>query len=154
MLRTLLLVATLHLAFAPIARAAETRGDPASAKQVLEVFQRWVQAYEKGDLPATMKIFAPDVVFAYQGSKDQTYEDLRRGYVQDFGARQPGTVWVAQLEEVYAEGTVAVVRSIWELRVRSATGEVQVKARNRSIDILSKASGSWHIIRSFNYPEK
>jgi ketosteroid isomerase-like protein len=55
---------------------------------------------------------------------------------------------------VYVEGTVAIVRSVWELKVKSGSAETEVKARNRSVDILSKGSGSWRIIRSFNYPEK
>ena len=129
-------------------------GDTVAGAQVLQTFERWTIAYEKGDLDGTMSIFAPSVVFAFQGSKDQNYEDLRKGYVQDFAIRQPGTAWVAQLEEVYVEGTVAIVRSAWELRVKAGASETQMKARNRSVDILSRGSGGWQIIKSFNYPEK
>jgi len=129
-------------------------GDAAGGTQVLHVFEQWTSAYEKGDMDGSMSIFAPSVVFAFQGSKDQNYEDLRKGYVQDFATRKPGTVWVPHIEEVYVEGSVAIVRSIWELKVKSGSAEPEVKARNRSVDILSKGSGSWHIIRSFNYPEK
>lgn len=129
-------------------------GDTASGTQVLHVFEQWTSAYEKGDLDGSMSIFAPNVVFAFQGSKDQDYEGLRKGYVQDFATRGPGTVWVPRIEEVYVEGTVAIVRSVWELKVKSGSAETEVKARNRSVDILSKGSGSWRIIRSFNYPEK
>ena len=129
-------------------------GDAANGTQVLHVFEQWTSAYEKGDLNGSMSIFAPNLVFAFQGSKDQDYEALRKGYVQDFATRAPGTVWVPRIEEVYVEGTVAIVRSVWELKVKSGSGETQVKARNRSVDILSKGSGSWRIIRSFNYPEK
>lgn len=129
-------------------------GDTASGTQVLHVFEQWTSAYEKGDLDGSMSIFAPSVVFVFQGSKDQGYEALRKGYVQDFATRQPGTVWIPRIEEVYVEGALAIVRSVWELQVKSGSAEAQVKARNRSVDILSKGSGSWHIIRSFNYPEK
>ena len=129
-------------------------GDAANGTQVLHVFEQWTSAYEKGDLNGSVSIFAPNVVFAFQGSKDQDYEALRKGYVQDFATRAPGTVWVPRIEEVYVEGTIAIVRSVWELKVQSGSGETQVKARNRSVDILSKGSGSWRIIRSFNYPEK
>lgn len=122
--------------------------------ELLSVFQSWTAAYDKGELDGTMRIFAPEVLFVFQGGKDQSYDDLRQGYVQDFATRRPGTTWVPHIEEVYAEGSVGFVRSIWELKVKSETGETQTKARNRSVDILSKSSGTWRIIRSFNYPEK
>ena len=128
--------------------AADTRSE------LLSAFQSWIAAYDKGDLDGTMRIFAPEVLFAFQGGKDQTYDDLRQGYVQDFATRKPGTTWVPHIEEVYVEGSIGFVRSIWELQVKSETGEMKMKARNRSVDILSKSSGTWRIIRSFNYPDK
>ena len=152
--RILTLLASVLIYSGALASAAQVVGDTAAGAQVLRVFEHWTIAYEKGELEGTMSIFAPGVVFAFQGSKDQTNEDLRKGYVQDFATRQPGTAWVSRLEEVYVEGSVAIVRSVWELKVKSGSGETQVKARNRSVDILSKGSGSWRIIRSFNYPEK
>jgi len=142
----LLVVATGLLA-AGVGVAADARSE------LLSVFQSWTTAYDKGDLDGTMRIFAPEVLFAFQGGKDQTYEDLRQGYVEDFATRKPGTTWVPHIEEAYVEGSVGFVRSIWELKVKAETGEI-TKARNRSVDILSKASGTWRIIRSFNYPEK
>jgi ketosteroid isomerase-like protein len=145
---SLLLIATTNVLAAGVAADADTRSE------LLSVFQSWTAAYDKGDLDGTMRIFAPEVLFEFQGGKDQTYDDLRQGYVQDFATRRPGTTWVPHIEEVYAEGTVGFVRSIWELKVKSETGEIQTKARNRSVDILSKSSGTWRIIRSFNYPEK
>jgi len=148
LLFALLLVVTTNVSAASVAANADARSE------LLSAFQSWIAAYDKGDLDGTMRIFAPEVLFALQGGKDQTYDDLRQGYVQDFATRRPGTTWVPHIEEVYVEGSVGFVRSIWELKVKSETGETQTKARNRSVDILSKRSGTWRIIRSFNYPEK
>jgi ketosteroid isomerase-like protein len=134
--------------------AAGNAADTQARSELLSVFQGWTAAYEKGDLDGTMRIFAPDLVFAFQGGKDQTFDDLRQDYVGDFATRAPGTTWVPHIEEVYVEGSVGFVRSIWEWKVKSETGETQLKARNHSVDILSKSSGTWHIVRSFNYPEK
>jgi uncharacterized protein (TIGR02246 family) len=148
LLFSLLLVMTTNVSAASVAVDADARSE------LLSVFQSWTAAYDKGELDGTMRIFAPEVLFEFQGGKDQTYEDLRQGYVQDFATRMPGTTWVPHIEEVYVEGSIGFVRSIWELKVKSETGETQTKARNRSVDILSKNSGTWRIIRSFNYPEK
>lgn len=141
---------SLFLWAAASAGAAPAQG-PAELKSE---FDRWAAAYDKGDLDGTMRIFAPDVVFQFQGGKDQGYDDLKRGYVGDFATRKPGTTWVPRIEEVHVEGSIGFVRSIWELRVKSPSGEAQVKARNRSVDILTRKSGDWRIIRSFNYPDK
>ena len=146
LLFSILLVVTTNVSAASV--AADDRSE------LLSVFHTWTAAYDKGDLDGTMRIFAPEVLFAFQGGKDQTYDDLRQGYVQDFATRTAGTTWVPQIEEVYVEGSVGFVRSIWELKVKAETGETQTKVRNRSVDILSKRSGTWRIIRSFNYPEK
>jgi ketosteroid isomerase-like protein len=150
--RTLLL-AMLIIA-APVAMASPPlNGDAASAGEVQGTFERWLGAYEKGDLDSTMRIFDSEVIFAFQGGPDQNYAQLRRGYVEDFAARAPGTVWAPKIEEIYADGKLAFVRSRWELRVTTG-GNTVVKERNRSIDVLRHAADGWKIIRSLNYPDR
>jgi uncharacterized protein (TIGR02246 family) len=129
-------------------------GDANGAGEVWATFQSWVKAYDAGDVARIMDIFDKGVVFSFQGNRDESYDDLRRDYEADMKTRKPGTSWVPQVEEVYAEGKLAFVRSIWELRVSSEPAQSQVKARNRSMDVLRKDDGKWHIIRSINYPEK
>jgi ketosteroid isomerase-like protein len=151
-LRTLALAILIIAAPAAIA-APPLHGDAAAAGQVWSTFERWLAAYEQGDLESTMRIFDPEVVFAFQGGPDQSYADLRKGYVADFAARAPGTVWTPQIEEIHAEGKLAFVRSRWELRVTSG-GNTVVKERNRSIDIFHLSADGWKIIRSLNYPDR
>ena len=139
------------LADAPVPLA----GDVPAARQVWKTFQDWLSAYSKGDLKEVMSIFDPDVRFSYQGAKDQGYAELKASYVADFGSRKPGAEWVPSLEEVYADGRLAIVRAVWELRVRAADGKVETRGRNRSLDVLRRAAdGRWRIFRSINYPEK
>jgi uncharacterized protein (TIGR02246 family) len=130
-------------------------GDAAAARAVWSTFERWLLAYDQGDLDQTMAIFDPGVVFIFQGERDQSYADLRKGYEQDFRSRAAGTSWVPLVDEVYADGNVAFVRATWELRVtEKGSSAPQVKMRNRSVDILRQANGQWRIIRSFNFQEK
>jgi uncharacterized protein (TIGR02246 family) len=141
----------------PASFAADVRleGDAAAAGAVWSVFQRWLQAYDRADLEQTMEIFDPGVVFIYQGSRNQSYSDLRKGYEQDFRTRAAGTAWVPLVDEVYADGNLGFVRATWELRVPAPGGAPpQVKERNRSVDILRLSNGRWRIIRSFNFPDK
>jgi ketosteroid isomerase-like protein len=145
------------VAWLSAASAADARlgGDVNAAGAVWSTFERWLRAYDQADLDRTMAIFDPGVVFIFQGSPDQSYADLRKGYEDDFRLRAKGTRWVPLVDEVYAEGNLAFVRATWELRV-AAGGDAarEVKARNRSLDILQLSGGAWHIIRSFNFPEK
>jgi len=144
-----LLVASI--AWLLCAQAADVRlaGDEAAARQVWSAFQRWLVAYDKGDLEGTMAIFDPGVVFTFQGGRDQSLADLRAGYEQDFRTRPPGASWVPVVDEVYADGNLAFVRATWRLHVGGA-----VKESNRSVDILRLSQGQWRIIRSFTFPEK
>src|SRR5271155_2606665 len=68
-------------------------GDAKSSAEVWSSYQSWLQAYKSGDVAGIMTIFDRDVVFSFQGSKDQTYAELQRGYEVDLKARSPGTVW-------------------------------------------------------------
>lgn len=129
-------------------------GDTAKAKAVWQAFEHWLAAYSKGELAPVMAIFDREVRFSYQGVKDQGYADLERSYTSDFRTRKPGSEWVPDVEEVFADGRVAFVRAIWELRVDGAGGKKEVKGRNRSLDLLRLGSdGKWRIFRSMNYPE-
>jgi ketosteroid isomerase-like protein len=152
LLRTLALAVLIIATSAAIA-APPLHGDAEAAGQVSSTFERWLTAYEQGDLESTMRIFDPEVVFAFQGGPDQTYAELRKGYVADFAARAPGTVWVPQIEEIYADSKLAFVRSRWELKVTTG-GNTVVKERNRSIDVFRRSADGWKIIRSLNYPDR
>jgi uncharacterized protein (TIGR02246 family) len=129
-------------------------GDTASAGEVWSTFQTWLHAYDVGDMAQIMDIFDRGVVFTFQGSADQSYDDLRRSYEVDLKTRAPGTTWIPAVEEIYVDGRLAFVRATWELHVSGTAAGDQVRARNRSLDVFRKAEGRWRIIRSINFPEK
>ena len=143
-------LATALQASAPSARAGDAplTGDTVAASQVWDTFEHWLRAYESGDLAQIMAIFDPGVVFEFQGSPDANADVLRRGYEADLKSRAPGTRWVPRVEEVHAEGTMAFVRSVWELHVGA-----KVTQRNRSLDVFHYGDGHWRILRSINFPE-
>ena len=150
----LLAAATLSAALlAPLtpARAADAplTGDTVEAAQVWATFERWLKAYEAGDLEGIMAIFDRDVIFEFQGGPDANADMLRRDYADDLKSRAPGTRWVPRVEEVHADGNTAFVRSMWELHVGD-----KVTQRNRSMDVFQRRDGHWNILRSINYPAK
>jgi ketosteroid isomerase-like protein len=148
------IIASAISSTAILASEPRLEGDPARAADVWNTFQSWVQAYQTGDIAGIMAIFDRGVVFSFQGSKDQSFVDLQRGYEVDLKERTPGTTWVPLVEQVYADGNLAFVRAAWELRVTHAGRPSELKARNQSLDVLRNVAGHWLIIRSINYPEK
>ena len=131
-------------------------GDPVASAEVWRTFEDWLQAYAAGDMQHVMTIFDREVVFEFQGSKDESFDDLRRDYEVDFETRARGTTWQPRVEEVRAQGDMAFVRSVWELHV-AARGEgapETIAQRNRSLDVFCRRDGRWRIIRSINYPEQ
>jgi uncharacterized protein (TIGR02246 family) len=128
-------------------------GSAADREALRSTFERWIAAYSKRDLAGTIAIFADDVVFSFQGSPDGKKGDLEKSYREEFAHPEEPRVWVPQFEEFDCSGNLGFVRSTWRLEVITPEGKVEVKARNRSIDILRRsADGSWRIFRSLNYP--
>ena len=161
MLRHFLFAVVAAAALASVStpgRAAEVpmSGDRVASAEVWNTFEGWLRAYAAGDLPQVMAIFDRDIVFEFQGSQDESFDDLRRDYESDFKTRAPGTTWRPRVEEVHAQGDMAFVRSVWELHV-AGQGEgapEKIAQRNRSLDVFCKRDGRWRILRSINYPEK
>ena len=154
-LATTIMAGVLFVAAAgSYAAGPRLEGDPRQAAAVWNTFQDWLQAYSSGDVAGIMAIFDREVVFSFQGSADQSYAELQRGYEADLKARSAGTAWVPLVQQVYADGNLAFVRAAWELRITGASGTVDVKARNQSLDVLRKVGGHWKILRSMNYPDR
>lgn len=150
----LLLAASIASGLARGSEPVPLAGDLPTARQVWKTFEAWLSDYSKGNLPGVMAIFDSDVRFSFQGEKDQGYRELEASYVADFRSRKPGATWVPAVEEVCADGRMAIVRAVWELKVRNADGKIESRARNRSLDVLRRtADGQWRVFRSLNYPE-
>ena len=129
-------------------------GDKARAAELWKQFENWLAAYEKADLDGVMEIFAKDAIFSFQGAPDAGYDDLESAYVADFASRKPGSKWVPIAEEIYAEGTMAIVRSRWELQMPDGKGGILTKERNRGLDVFRWTPDGWRLIRSLNYQEQ
>lgn len=138
----------LLLSFAILASVARANDCDA----LRSVFEKWVAAYASHDLTGTMSIFADDVNFSFQGSPDAKKSDLEKGYREEF-AKPAKAKWVPKFEESYCSGNLGFVRSTWRLEITGAEGKAEIKAENRSVDILRRSDdGSWKIFRSLNYP--
>jgi len=116
-------------------------------------FEKWVAAYAHRDLAGTMSIFADDVNFSFQGAPDAKKADLEKSYRDEFAQPEQSRRWIPKFEEFQCSGNPGFVRSAWRLEVTRADGKIEIKAENRSVDILRLSEdGTWKIFRSLNYP--
>ena len=151
--RAALLVVLSLLASNTFADPPKLSGDKVRGAALWKQFEEWLVAYEKADLDRVMTIFAKDAIFSFQGAPDAGYDDLKAAYIADFESRKPGSKWVPIAEEVYAEGTMAIVRSRWELQMPDGKGGILTKERNRGLDVFRWTKDGWRLIRSLNYQE-
>lgn len=154
LVRVALLITLVLVASQSFADSPKFSGDKARAAELWKQFENWLVAYEKADLDGVMEIFAKDAIFSFQGAPDAGYDDLEAAYVADFASRKPGSKWVPIAEEIYAEGTMAIVRSRWELQSPDGKGGIEAKERNRGLDVFKWTKDGWRLIRSLNYQEQ
>src|SRR5712691_4419430 len=115
-------------------------------------WSEWTAAYAARNLEKTMEIFDRDVIFSFQGSRDQNFSDLEQGYKDEFSKPDNKLVWVPQFEEFECSGNLGFVRSTWVLRQSNAAGGFKELEKNRGVDLFRRDPGSkWKIFRSLNY---
>ena len=139
--------------FAAGMRAAPPEAAATECEALHSVFEKWIAAYGRRDLAGTMSIFADDVNFSFQGAPDAKKADLEKSYREEFAHPEQSRRWIPKFEEFQCSGDLGFVRSTWQLEVKNADGKSEIKAENRSIDVLRRTeSGEWKIFRSLNYP--
>lgn len=151
---SLLVAFVLQLGCGPCPAAEVPLAGDLAAGQVWDVFSAWLSAYEKGDVPQIMAIFDKAVVFESQSAPDEGWDDLQRDFRSDMQTRKPGTRWVPRVEEVRAEGRMAIVRAVWDLHEPGADGRDVVRESNRSLDVFVQREGRWVILRSINFADR
>ncbi len=148
-LMTLLLGLSALFGATPSAAAEPMKLADASA-----VFAVWIKAYETRDADKLMSIFDKSLVYSAQGEADQNFTELKANYVNYFASRMPPTRWKAIAKEIQTQAGLAIVVSIWEQRLRAASGGAgDLIARIRSVDVFRQTKAGWKIIRTINYPE-
>jgi len=92
--------------------------------------------------------------FEFQGAPDASWSDLKRSYAQEF-ARPGGVGWVPRWDEIRVSGEIAAALSLWQGFVTKADGTKELRATNRSVDVLRRGVDCrWRIFRSLTYPVK
>jgi len=117
------------------------------AASITATYATWMESYRHKNLAGTMAIFAPDIVFSFQGSPDAGYAQLRDSYKQEFSAKTTSQ-WIPTFEQPTADATLGVLVSRWRL-----VSNGRDRVHNRGLDVLRCTDGAWRIFRSMNYTE-
>lgn len=127
--------------------------EPMTLKDATAVFNQWIAAFQARDAEKIMSVFDKTLIYSAQGEADQNYAELKKGYQDLFAIKTTPSKWKAIPKEVHAQAGLAIVISIWEQRQKDDSGQDELVARIRSIDIFRPTKAGWKIVRTINYSE-
>ena len=136
---------------APKGEPAKTETAPkaddsaAAEASIRSALQQWVEAANRGDFNAALKVWAPDLIGWYPGIPDTSYAQ-QAAYAAHPPAQAPAT-YKLSVDEVMVSGPMAVVRTTWIVTVNGQSTTI------RSFEVWRKqADGSWKIARYLSAP--
>jgi ketosteroid isomerase-like protein len=148
MRRTWPLAFTLLLA--SIARGAQTPEEARAEADIRQALAGWVEAANRGDWKAALKVWAPDLIGWYPGAPDDTYAREAENAARAGEAR---TKYELEIKEVIVAGSLAVVRDVWKFTTRRTAGEPTVETV-KSFEVWRRQpDGAWRISRWISAPE-
>lgn len=122
-------------------------GDAAEARRVLEADERWIAAFNRGDVETLAAIYAADVVVLPPDRADlhgrEAVTDWMRAFFVEFTARQE-----LVNDEVVAEGRWAFLRGHFVLRVTArASGRTETIRGKHLVVWRREPGGEWLAFR-------
>jgi len=146
--RTGLLAFTFLLA--SIARGAENPEEARAEADIRQALAGWMEAANRGDWKAALKVWAPDLIGWYPGSPDDTYAREAENAAR---AGEPRTKYELEIKEVLVAGSLAVVRDVWKFTTKVTPGETTVETV-KSFEVWRRQpDGAWRISRWISAPE-
>ena len=135
---------------ASIARGAQTPEEIRAEADIRQALTGWVEAANRGDWKAALKVWAPDLIGWYPGSPDDTYAREAENAAR---AGEPRTKYELEIKEVLVAGSLAVVRDVWKFTTRRPAGEPTVETV-KSFEVWRRQpDGAWRISRWISAPE-
>ena len=140
----------LTFLLASIARGAQTPQEIRAEADIRQALAGWVEAANRGDWKAALKVWAPDLIGWYPGSPDDTYAREAENAAR---AGEPRTKYDLEIKEVLVAGSLAVVRDVWKFTTRRTPGEPTIETV-KSFEVWRRQpDGAWRISRWISAPE-
>ncbi len=125
--------------------------------EVTQRLARWSNDFAAHDTAAVCDLFAPDVVLTYPGVPDLDHDAMCARFAQLFEESQAtGKTFryaPPAISDVLPSGDLVVVRLVWTLTVRDASGATLETVREQGIDVFERQPDrSWRIRVSHAFP--
>ena len=119
--------------------------------EIRSKLNQWVLDYQNRDMAGVKSIFSKNLIGSYQGSPDQTYDDIENSYW--FGNDTISANYHLTIEEIQIEKNLGFVRDTWAYyELNNKTQVVDTVLRVRSYEIWQKENDEWKITRWISYP--
>lgn len=124
--------------------------DSLEVKKIAEVREKFIEAYQGGNVAAAMSLYSPDYVDSSEGANARDRTEMRDFLTRTFETYSNRQLKIAA-EEVLVNGTWALERGTFDLILTPREGGEEVLIRRRYLEILEKeADGSWKILRDLD----
>jgi steroid delta-isomerase len=138
-----IVLASLALAQAPPARAADTDDIRARLNQ-------WTEDFNAGRAEEVCDLFSKEAISSYRGQPERNYEEICALLQKSLADPARDYRYQLDLREIIVEGDLAVVRLTWTLFV----APLNVTSVEPGMDIFRREpDGKWRIVRYMAYEE-
>lgn len=131
---------------------AETTAEADQA--VRSALAAWNADFNAGNAERICDLFAPELRYDFPGFPERGYDEICALLKGSLADRTRTFSYALDIREVIVSGDLAVVRLVWTLTVRPASGGDAVSSREPGMDVFRRqADGSWRIVRYIAYEE-
>jgi uncharacterized protein (TIGR02246 family) len=129
----------------------DTASDHAAITAALDA---WPTAWADHNAPAVCDLFAPEVVFSFQGGDDRTYSQACAQFTTLVTSTDKTVSYLPpEIESIVVDGDLAAVRLIWTATITDSAGTVLETTREKGLDVFQRQDdGHWQISISYAYP--
>lgn len=147
-----MLLSTVGTAIIPLIAGAAGRpvDDPAvSARAAIErVIQRFIAAYDAGDVAAVVDCYDPALVKLRAGAPPGSRADVERRLREAFAAFS-GSVG-AVVDEIVVSGDIAFTRGSFTVTLTSRKTDARQQIARRYVEIWRRVDGRWLVFRTMD----
>ncbi len=132
----------------------ETHTNDKNDKVIFEqLFNQWTEAFNQKDLGGACSLFAKTVKAKYRGLPQKNFDDICNGFAKIFNEKNKNYSYSFELQDVYRQGDLAVVRITWYLQIKENDMNKSI-IQDEGFDVLEKnKKGEWQIVNYLAFPE-
>ena len=122
------------------------------ATVLTKLFNDWTDAFNRKDIAATCRLYAPNVTATFQGLPPKNYDIICDGFKRLFAEKNKHYQDRFDIHDIYQSENLAAVRITWYLDIQE-NGHKLSLFKDEGMDILAKdQAGNWKIINYLAFP--